>query len=362
MQDIFLAVLSLSVSIVPLLLLLLLLEKRLKKRISSKWMRMLWIVALVRLLFPVPLKISLLTPNMAVAFFTDPTLQVEQVQLFSGISLWSGLVIIWAVVTCLLLVYHVLDYGLFLRHLLRWSREPHDTAILEMAEEVRRTWKLRRPLRVFICAEMKTPAAVGFFSPTILLPSEHFDDADLELILHHEVAHLRRGDIVVKWCAVMVDCLYWFHPLVHWMHSRLEDTLEEACDVAVLQKLGQSLEIRKDYSYLILDIAAGKSGRFYPFTTCLQDTKEGLRTRIDNIFNDAPKRLGWLIVSLCSVCLLLSVGFVQLQYHDSNVVDLPLYDDAAQNMQTEAGDQSVVTIDLYQLERQLEETENEVLQ
>ena len=50
--------------------------------------------------------------------------------------------------------------------------------------------------------------------------------------------------------------------------------------------------MQKYYSYLILDIAAGKSGRFYPFTTCLQDTKECLRARIDNIFDTKPKKIG----------------------------------------------------------------------
>lgn len=174
---------------------------------------------------------------------------------------------------------------------LRWSHEPEQMAVLEMAELVRRFWKLPRSLKILICPELKTPAAVGFLSPVILLPTEHFDDTDLELILHHEAAHLRRGDIIIKWCSMAVKCIYWFHPLVYLLCSQLENDLEAACDAAVMDKIGQEQEMQKYYSYLILDIAAGKSGRFYPFTTCLQDTKECLRARIDNIFDYPAKTI-----------------------------------------------------------------------
>lgn len=355
MRTVFLSVLSLSFGITPLLLLLLLAQRRFKRRFGAGWVRLIWIGVLARLLVPFPVfSAALLAPNLFAARAVGDAAPgvAEQPWL-------DWLAVLWLAVAGLLLLYHLLDYGVFRRHLLRWSREPQDAGYYEISEGVRRVWRLPRRLKLLICPEMKTPAAVGFFAPAILLPSEHYDDADLELILHHEAAHLHRGDIVVKWCAMAVNCLYWFHPLVYLLHSRLEDDLEVACDAAVLHKVGQGQEVQKYYSYLILDIAAGKSGRFYPFTTCLQDTKECLRARIDNIFDTKPKKSGMPLWLLCACALLLCTGVVQLQYED-NQSSLPLPQTVGEPaVQAEdAADQSVVTVDLYQLERQLEEQES----
>lgn len=357
MRTVFLSIVSLSFGIIPLLLLLFVLRKQIKQRFGAGWVRLIWIAVLLRLLIPYSLTgVSLVSPNLFAAAQASNVAGMERSALWQSISLLDWLAIVWALVAVLFLLYHVLDYGLFQRHLLRWSREPQEPSLLEIAEEVRKFWNLPRSLKILICPEMKTPASVGVFKPVILLPTEQFDDADLTLILHHEAAHLQRGDIIVKWCSMVIKCLYWFHPLVYRLCNQLADDLEAACDAAVMKKLGQEQEIQKYYSYLILDIAAGKNGRFYPFTTCLQDTRDSLRSRIDSIFDTKPKRSGLPVLALCSICLLMSSGVIQLQYQEQDLT-MPL-PDAGQTMSTEDSDnQSVVTIDLYQLEQQLEEQE-----
>lgn len=356
MQNVFLSVISLSFNTIPLLLLLFMLQKWLKQHFDASWVRLIWIAVLIRLLLPYSVTgYSLIKPNLFTTALYSETGGGGASSFLRNIPVFQWLALLWALVAGLLFLYHVIDYGVFRRHLLRWSHEPHDPTIYEIMEQVRRAWKLPRSLKILICSEMKTPAAVGFLFPVILLPSEHFDDADLELILHHEAAHMHRGDIAVKWCAMFMRCLYWFHPLVYMLHSRLEDDLEVACDAAVMRKFGQEQEIQKYYSYLILDIAAGKSGRFYPFTTCLEDTKECLRTRIDNIFDTKQKKSGLPVLVLCSLGLLLSTGFLQLQYSDTSGSGILPNTGMEQQNNEDSLDQSVVTIDLYQLEQQLEE-------
>lgn len=354
MRTVFLSILSLSVGMVPLLLLLFVLRKQATRRLGAGWMRLIWVAVLFRLLLPFSLtNMSLFRPNLCAGERMTGAIATDGA-VWQRVPLLDWLAVIWALVAVFLFLCYVLDYGLFRRHLLRWSREPQEPYLLETAEAVRQQWKLPRSLKIMICAEMKTPASVGVFRPVILLPTEQFDDADLALILHHEAAHLRRGDIIIKWCAMVAKCFYWFHPLVYRLCSQLSDDLEAACDVAVMKKLGQKQEIQKYYSYLILDIAAGKNGRFYPFTTCLQDTRDCLRSRIDSIFDTTPKRFGFPALVLCSLGLLLSSGLVQLQYQEQDfMLSLP---EVEQNISTEDTDrQSVVTVDLYQLERQLEE-------
>lgn len=359
MQTFFLSVVSISFGVILPVLLLLIVQKSIKRQFGAKWIRLVWIAVLVRLLCPFSFTgVSLISPALFGSVRVLDAVSTDAGSFWQSVSLLNLLTLIWLAVAGVLLLYHLLDYILFRRHLLRWSREPEQMAVLEMAELVRRFWKLPRSLKILICPELKTPAAVGFVSPVILLPTEHFDDTDLELILHHEAAHLRRGDIIIKWCSMAVKCIYWFHPLVYLLCSQLENDLEAACDAAVMDKIGQEQEMQKYYSYLILDIAAGKSGRFYPFTTCLQDTKECLRARIDNIFDTRPKRSGLPVLVLCSICLVMSSGLVQLQYQDGTMTQLPAAEPETTVVTENSGDQSVVTIDLYQLEQQLEEQES----
>lgn len=359
MRALFLSVLSLSISILPFLILLLILQNRLKQRFGTRWLRLIWVVVLVRLLLPFPVMgESLLTPNVFAPVLYDGTISEEVSVLFQQVAFIDCLAALWFVIAGAMLLEHVMDYHLFLYHVRRRSYMPQDSRYALALAKVREVWALPQSLRVMICPDMKTPAAVGVFRPVILLPSEQYDDSTMMLILHHEAAHLRRGDILVKWCAMLANCLYWFHPFVYLVQKELEQHLEIACDEAVMKKLGQETEIQKAYSYIILAAAAGKAGQAYPIVACLQDTKVYLKARIDNIFDTRPKRSGMPVLVLSAVALLLSSGLLQLEYYDTRSIELlPEVQYEVVAATEEQIGQSIVTVDLYRLEQQLEEQE-----
>jgi hypothetical protein len=59
-----------------------------------------------------------------------------------------------------------------------------------------------------------TPMLLGAFRPVIVLPEREYSADELENILRHELAHLRRRDIIYKWFAAAVTALHWFNPLM----------------------------------------------------------------------------------------------------------------------------------------------------
>ena len=59
---------------------------------------------------------------------------------------------------------------------------------------------------------------VGFFRPTILLPSEHLPDSDARYILAHELTHFRRRDLWKKFLVNMIQCIHWFNPIVYLLN------------------------------------------------------------------------------------------------------------------------------------------------
>jgi beta-lactamase regulating signal transducer with metallopeptidase domain len=84
---------------------------------------------------------------------------------------------------------------------------------------------------------VRVPAAIGFLKRTIVLPAwalRELPPEDLNVILLHEFAHLRRGDDWTNLIQKIVRALFFFHPAVWWIESRLSVEREMACDDAVL--------------------------------------------------------------------------------------------------------------------------------
>ncbi len=84
---------------------------------------------------------------------------------------------------------------------------------------------------------VRVPAAIGFFERTIVLPAwvlQELPASDLNAILLHEFAHLRRWDDWTNLIQKIVRALFFFHPAVWWIEKRLSVEREMACDDAVL--------------------------------------------------------------------------------------------------------------------------------
>src|SRR3977135_4480344 len=88
-----------------------------------------------------------------------------------------------------------------------------------------------------------TPSAVepgifGIFQPILLLPDgivTHLAAEQLAAILAHELCHWRRKDNLTAALHMLVEALFWLHPLVWWLGGRMIVERERACDEAVIQ-------------------------------------------------------------------------------------------------------------------------------
>jgi bla regulator protein BlaR1 len=85
------------------------------------------------------------------------------------------------------------------------------------------------------------PGIVGLWRPVLLLPAgihNHLSPIQLEAVLTHELCHVRRRDNITAVMHMIVESVFWFHPLVWWIGARLVDERERACDEHVLSVLG----------------------------------------------------------------------------------------------------------------------------
>jgi hypothetical protein len=82
------------------------------------------------------------------------------------------------------------------------------------------------------------PGVYGIWRPILLLPAgitEQLTAAQLEAILAHELCHVRRRDNLATAMHMVVEAVFWFHPLVWWLGARLMEERERACDEDVLR-------------------------------------------------------------------------------------------------------------------------------
>src|SRR5688572_12967310 len=86
------------------------------------------------------------------------------------------------------------------------------------------------------------PGVVGLWRPVILVPSGIENDLtprQLATVLSHELCHIRRRDNTTAAVHMIAEAVFWFHPLVWWIGSRLLDERERACDQEVVRACGE---------------------------------------------------------------------------------------------------------------------------
>ena len=117
--------------------------------------------------------------------------------------------------------------------------------VVEILRRVEKSAGIRLPISVRSSRASLEPGIFGIRRPLLLWPagiSQHLEDAHVEAILAHEVQHVRRRDNLAAAMHMVVEAIFWFHPLVWWLGTRLVEERERACDEEVL-RLGNEPEI-----------------------------------------------------------------------------------------------------------------------
>jgi beta-lactamase regulating signal transducer with metallopeptidase domain/HEAT repeat protein len=167
---------------------------------------------------------------------------------FDGISLMFA---IWAGVALLLAGW--LGYGaLAVRRIVRNSHPLDTQDWLTPLWEVADRLELEEPPRLLGSPDAKMPFACGFLKPTIVLPNdcESWSADRRRAVLLHELAHVKRHDLVGHTLGRFACAIYWFHPLVWTAAKQLRNESERACDDLALSCGARA----SDYAEHLLDI------------------------------------------------------------------------------------------------------------
>jgi beta-lactamase regulating signal transducer with metallopeptidase domain/HEAT repeat protein len=178
--------------------------------------------------------------------------------------------------------------ALSLRGVVRASRPLNDQEWLNMVWEISDRLGLESAPRLLQSVETKMPFACGVFHPTIVLPAES-ESWSLErrrAVLLHELAHVRRRDLVGHTLGRIACAVYWFHPLIWTAAKRLRSESERACDDMALNCGTRPA----DYAEHLLDIVTSVRRERTPLVALAMARRKEFEGRMLAILDPQLKR------------------------------------------------------------------------
>ena len=129
----------------------------------------------------------------------------------------------------------------------RLKRRCNTEAIVEWQETVTRLarrMRVSRPVRLCESALAEVPTVIGWLRPVILVPVgtlTGLSAQQVEALLAHELAHIRRHDYLVNLAQVTIETLFFYHPAVWWVSHRIRTEREHCCDDLAVATCGNVL-------------------------------------------------------------------------------------------------------------------------
>lgn len=204
-------------------------------------------------------------------------------------------------------------------NIIRNENHVRSGACFDLIQKLKKALNLSKNIRLIQSSKLNTPMTWGFFNPVILTPSaaEKWPKERQGAVLLHEMAHIKRYDILYHYIALFVKTIYWYNPAVWYFSNRLNLERERACDDHVLHSGLKS----REYARHLLEIAATLHRNNAKPAIALGITrKSNLESRLLSILNPDLNRktLRPKVVSVvCAAALLLVAPIASLQPWDS---------------------------------------------
>ena len=156
---------------------------------------------------------------------------------------------------------------------------------------------------IYICDAVKSPFIMGIFRPRVYLSSA-LCEREMDYILAHESAHLKRKDHWWKALGYLLLCIHWFNPLCWMAYSLLCKDIELACDEKAAKNM--TFHEKKEYSKVLLSCAGQRS----MIMVCpLAFGEVGVKERVKSVL-DYKKPTLWIMIATAAVLVILTVCFL----------------------------------------------------
>lgn len=130
---------------------------------------------------------------------------------------------------------------LYLQRLSKTATKPATQNWGILTDQLRSVLTIQAVVQVRESARIAVPMVVGVLKPVLLLPiglATSLSIREIEAVLAHELAHIKRHDYAVNLLQSVVEVLYFFHPALWWLSARVREEREHCCDDLAVQACG----------------------------------------------------------------------------------------------------------------------------
>jgi TonB family protein len=153
-------------------------------------------------------------------------------------------VVLWAIGVTLMSSRTIIGW-MGTRRMTRVGVEPVGEELRIVVSTLVEKLGIRQTVTVLRSTIVAVPTVIGWLKPVILLPASVLAElprAQMEMIIAHELAHVRRNDYLVNLLQVVIETLFFYHPAVRWMASQVRAEREHCCDDLVVEQCGRPVQ------------------------------------------------------------------------------------------------------------------------
>lgn len=349
MANLFFLYLANTMNVNVFILLLLILEPFLKKHYSSICLYRIWAILLIGLLLPVRVNIMkplfyLGPPILSERFTDNEAVRITNTSISTDVlssdyapersrtiassskTFFSGLIntlpeelsgilqkgyllfcLLWLFGCSLLILVNLISFIRYQKKIKKYLfpvsqgalQDEFQRCLIEVGckkVSTRRSYQDVMAPTLYLCPVISSPMTLGVFRPKVLLPDKSYENAELNLLIRHELVHVKRKDVLFKLILLIALSLNWFNPLCYILSKHLDIWCEASCDEIVLQQSSKSECI--SYGQLLLRCAATQNQQQFSFFTSFYGGKTNMKQRLLLILNRGKKSTGKILLVL----------------------------------------------------------------
>jgi GWxTD domain-containing protein len=255
----------------------------------------------------------------------EPAISLDNVTLrpastprFNPASFLPWLTPFWIMGVVIFQLYHVASWMAARRMLRRGVCNPPDVWNHRLAQ-LRARLQISAPVTMLESCVAEVPAVMGWLRPVILVPAgllAGMSATQIEAILIHELAHIRRGDYLINVIQNVVESFLFYHPAVWWISRVIRVEREHCCDDIVVAANG-------DAPAYAAALAALERTRWEAHDAALAATGGNLMKRIRRLLYPAEGPSTALSPVLSATILTLTTALVVAAWQTNNAAPVP---------------------------------------
>ncbi len=299
-------------------------------------------------------------------FVVEVNKDIENINVRSNafFNIYKILPYIWLAIFLCLIIFNFICYIVFLHKLKKDYIDSLNPTTQNMFNNICKNLNLKK-VNLKISNTISSPMTIGILSKKVIIPKENFNDEQYEMIIKHELFHIKNKDIEYKFLLLILNCIYWFNPIVYMFVNQVNEILELNCDEYVLKN--QTHKYKISYAEILLNQIEANKNMQFKYSINFANRRKNIMKRFSNIIDNENKKQNivaiatvtalLLIVSTLLIILIPNINFATSEALDSSnnlETETNLESITSEEVQKNSNEKFIIPLDNYEISKKFD--------